>query len=46
MKGKKKVLSVHDMKGNRGIAPLILKLGAGWMLVVNIRPWPKVHLEE
>ena len=30
------------MNGRRGIAPLILELGAGWMWVVTIRPRPKV----
>jgi hypothetical protein len=40
-KVKGKVL-VHVMKAyreNRGIAPLILNLGARWRWVINITPW-------
>jgi hypothetical protein len=27
-------------RGRRGMAPLILNLGASWRLVFNIRSWP------
>jgi len=39
---KAKVFPAHDMKGkgNRGMAPLILKLGTRWKWVVNFTPRP------
>jgi hypothetical protein len=48
-KSKSKVLPLHPMKayrGSRGIAPLVLKLGARWRWVVNFTPRPLHDLER
>jgi hypothetical protein len=46
-KVKAKVFPVHDTKGrgSRGMAPLILKLGIRWKLVVNFTPRPHYSRE-